>query len=284
MHGIYWLASYPKSGNTWLRVFLENLRKKTNVPADINELKNGHIASSRVWLDDVLGFDCAELSHTEIERLRPQIYDWSSHTEGIGYHKIHDAYQITEDGLPIIGKESTLGAIYIVRNPLDIAASLANHNSTSIDQAIEQMGSESYSLNHSLKRIGNQVKQRLNTWSKHVASWVDAPNLNCLTIRYEDMLAHPIVTFTQVSTFLNLSRNPVEILQAIEFSSFQELAKQEREKEFKEAPAKMGRFFRNGIADGWRSELTNSQVERIISDHGPMMQRFGYLSNQKKPM
>ncbi len=77
MSGIYWLASYPKSGNTWLRSFLSNLQQDGDAPADINELATGTIASARDWLDEALGFDSADLSADEIDRLRPAVYRWS---------------------------------------------------------------------------------------------------------------------------------------------------------------------------------------------------------------
>ena len=38
MAGIIWLASYPKSGNTWLRAFLHNLLRDPGRPYDINKL------------------------------------------------------------------------------------------------------------------------------------------------------------------------------------------------------------------------------------------------------
>ena len=72
--GIYWLASYPKSGNTWMRLFLHNLREGGERPADINRIALDDIASSRRWLDEVLGFDTSELTHREVERLRPSVY------------------------------------------------------------------------------------------------------------------------------------------------------------------------------------------------------------------
>lgn len=108
MSDIYWLASYPKSGNTWFRTFLSNLQQNGDSPADINELDTGNIASSRGWLDNVLGFDTAELNADEIDRLRPFVYQWSKQNAEIAYHKIHDAYAYTTDGLPLVGR-SDLG-------------------------------------------------------------------------------------------------------------------------------------------------------------------------------
>ena len=40
MGKILWLASYPRSGNTWLRAFLHNLFRNSAEPYDINRLQD----------------------------------------------------------------------------------------------------------------------------------------------------------------------------------------------------------------------------------------------------
>ena len=44
---IVWLASYPKSGNTWTRAFLTAYLGDEDQAVDINDLEGGPIASSR---------------------------------------------------------------------------------------------------------------------------------------------------------------------------------------------------------------------------------------------
>ena len=282
--GIYWLASYPKSGNTWFRTFLRNLQEDGDTPVDINDLSTGNIASSREWLDEVLGFDTAELDPDEVDRLRPEVYRWSLKDDGIGYHKIHDAYTFTREGDPLVSREATLGALYILRNPLDVAPSYANHNRSSIDDAITRMGDSDHALCKSRKSLPNQVRQRLLNWSNHVLSWVDVPDLKCHVIRYEDMLHNPIPTFTEAVRFLRLPDDPVRIEKAIRFSDFRELARQEEEKGFRERPPTTERFFRQGKSGDWRDKLTRDQAARVILHHGPVMRRFGYLDAHGQPV
>ncbi len=284
MGGIYWLASYPKSGNTWFRTFLRNLMADSDTPADINDLSTGSIASGRGWLDEVLGFDTAELDPDEVDRLRPAVYRWALKDEEIGYHKIHDAYTLTTSGEPLVSREGTLGALYILRNPLDVAPSYANHNRSSIDDAIMRMGQHQHALCKSRKSLPNQTRQKLLTWSEHVLSWVDAPNLNCLVMRYEDMKANPIKSFTEAAAFLQLPTEPARIEKAIRFSDFKELARQEAEKGFREKPPKVESFFRQGTTGDWRNKLTPEQVAQIIADHGEVMRRFGYVDSDGQPL
>lgn len=284
MGGIYWLASYPKSGNTWFRTFLRNLVDGGNAPVDINELTTGSIASARGWLDEVLGFDTAELDLDEVDRLRPAVYRWSLKDEACGYHKIHDAYTYTADGEPLVSQEATLGALYIVRNPLDVAPSYANHNQCTLDQAITSMGDHSHSLSRTRRGMQGQVRQQLLSWSDHVLSWVDAPDLNCHVMRYEDMLAQPEKTFAQAAQFLGLVHTSESLEKAIRFSDFKELSRQEAEKGFKERPAKSQAFFRQGKSGDWRDKLNQTQIDRIVADHGAVMRRFGYLDATGQPI
>lgn len=284
MSGIYWLASYPKSGNTWFRSFLFNLQQDGDAPADINDLATGRIASARGWLDEVLGFDTAELKPDEVDRLRPAVYRWALHNAEVGHHKIHDAYTLTQDGEPLVSREATLGALYIVRNPLDVAPSAANHWHLSLDETIARMGQHDMALARTHKGLPDQVRQKLLSWSQHVLSWVDAPGLNQLVIRYEDMLAEPMATFTQAARFLQLPTEPARVKKSVRFSDFKVLSQQEAEKGFRERPGKAERFFRQGKSGGWRDRLTSTQVARIVADHGVVMRRFGYLDEAGNPL
>jgi hypothetical protein len=278
MGGIYWLASYPKSGNTWFRAFLRNLQEDGDAPVDINELQTGTIASARGWLDEVLGFDTAELTSDEVERLRPAVYCWSAeHDEDIGYHKIHDAYTLTRDGEPVVSREATLGALYIIRNPIDVAPSAANHWHCSLEDAVENLCRPGLAFCKTRRALPDQVRQRMGSWSEHVLSWVDAPGLNVEVVRYEDMLARPQETFTRAARFLQLPDDPERIAKAIRFSDFHELARQEAEKGFNERPHHTQKFFRQGQSGEGRQRLTREQIERVAQTHAEVMRRFGYL-------
>lgn len=281
--GIYWLASYPKSGNTWFRIFLANLMNDYEKPLDINQINTGAIASARCWVDQVLGFDSSDLSMDELDWLRPSIYSWhAEHIDHIGHHKIHDAYTYvtnpaSQSREPLIPLDGCLGAIYFIRNPLDVAISFANHSNCSIDKAIEYMGDERYAFCKSTSRQHNQLRQWLLSWSLHVQSWATAKNLNLLILRYEDMLLDSVATFKRAVEFLNLDYTTTEIERALEQSNIKTLQQMEQDIGFREKPAKMARFFRKGVVDDWKTTLTAAQIARVIADHSQVMGDFGYL-------
>src|SRR6056300_989710 len=134
---LFWLASYPKSGNTWTRAFIANLLNEDPDPVDINELNTGAIASGREWVQAAFDFDIDELTHDEVDQLRPHAYRWlSDRAANYEYHKTHDAFSyVDEEGrLPLFPPEATAGALVIVRNPLDVAVSFAHHNASTIDK------------------------------------------------------------------------------------------------------------------------------------------------------
>ncbi|HFD11890.1 MAG TPA: sulfotransferase domain-containing protein [Crenotrichaceae bacterium] len=283
--GIFWLASYPKSGNTWMRLFIANLNGEEEEAVDINELYTGSIASGRGWIDDVLGFDIGALSHDEIDQLRPDVYRWSAEqAESLEYHKIHDAYTTLADGRQLIPANATYGVLYLLRNPLDVAISFAHHSNCSIDKAIDNMSNPQFAFCGGTKRLNNQLRQWLLSWSDHVISWVDAAQINRLVVRYEDMVNHPMTTFSKVAGFLELATDENSITQALEHCTIKKLQEQEQEKGFKEKMATSANFFRKGKVGDWQETLSETQIQRIVTDHCQVMQRFGYLDSQGQPL
>lgn len=274
--GIWWLASYPKSGNTWTRAFLANLLAESTEPVDINALSTGAIASSREWVQDALGFDISELNHDEVDTLRPAAYRWLAANQETDYHKIHDAYSYLPDGSPLIPVEATRGAVCIIRNPLDVVPSYANHSSIDLETAVKCLCDPAHAFCKSTRRQVNQLRQKLFTWSQHVESWLDADILK-LIVRYEDLKADPLKEFTAITRFLELEHSEAAIATAVELARFENLRRQEDEKGFVEKAPKVKNFFRKGTVGGWRTELTEDQVRRVIEANRPAMLRLGYL-------
>jgi hypothetical protein len=275
--GIYWLASYPKSGNTWFRLFMQNFQADAEQPVQINDLIAEPIASGHRWMSEVLGFNSADLSHDEADRLRPRVYEWSLHDEVPSYHKVHDAWTYLRNGEPLLSAKSTRGILYIVRNPFDVAISLASNTACSIDQAIEDMANPRFSLCYKQGRRELQLRQWLFTWSQHVASYLDAPNIQLELLRYEDMKKNPLPNFMRAAKFLQLEHSEEKINKAIAFCDIAVLQQQELQASFRERFSNAENFFRKGIVGDWQEQLSESQLQRIMDFHGPMMQRLGYL-------
>ena len=279
---IVWLSSYPKSGNTWTRVFLANLFLNPDKPVDINTLPNFTFGEHRgEYYEKFSGKKLSELSDEEINQLRPAVqrHIASASRQQTLFVKTHSA--VTHlDGVPTILPEVTDGAIYIVRNPLDVAVSYAHHLAITFDEAVDAMGVSS----NRLATVDNFAFQLLGSWTDHVRSWLTAPGLRPHVMRYEDMLTRPELAFGSLVKFLRLPENPARLRKAIQFSSFKTLSAQESERGFIEASKKAERFFRQGKSAVWQTTLTSAQIDKIVRDHGEFMTKFGYLKKDGTPV
>jgi hypothetical protein len=287
MNRINWLASYPKSGNTWMRVFFTNLLRNGAAPAHINRLVFTVMASDRYLFDTAVGFAAGDLTHDEVDLLRPEVYlYYARHAQKPFFCKVHDAYTFVRNKRPLFPPEATAGAIYLIRNPLDVCVSYAHHSGNSnCDAIIDGMEDPTYAMLSEHDRLDpGQLRQRLLTWSDHVLSWVNAPNLRVHVIRYEDMKARPVETFSGAAAFAGMTQDRAKIERALAFSSMEELQRQESEHGFTGALAPDRTFFRKGTVGSWREVLTDSQVARIIKAHREVMLRFGYLTEAGEPV
>lgn len=284
MGGIVWLASYPKSGNTWFRAFISSLLNDESEDISINKMKTDGIFSSRQILDFMTGIESSNLTADEIDRLRPAVFNYlSQNAKRALFVKVHDAYTYLDDGTPLLGTAGAK-AIYIMRNPLDVAVSFANHASKDFDHIIERMGAPAFAFCRSRNSLPNQTRQKLLTWSMHVESWSRAAELPVHIVRYEDMKADPVATFAGALRFIGFVCTDEQIMRAIEASRFEKLKAEEDRKGFKEKPYKTASFFRAGRVGDWRNHLSEAQRDRIITDHGPIMKKYGYLDGQGNPV
>lgn len=276
MGNILWIASYPKSGNTWVRAFLENYLQNSDRAVDINSLHQVSTAESYAhrfekYLKD--GQKTTDLSVEEICALRPMVQQEIAQQAGSTvFVKTHNYYGDFE-GYPLHNASVTASAIYIVRNPLDVTLSMSNYFNYSIDETIDYMAEEMTGTPNEKEN----VPQIITSWSMHVESWTREENPALLVLRYEDLLADPRKAFRKVESFLNLRKDPVRLKNAIRHSSFDQLKAQERKRGFVEKHEISNAFFRHGRKNQWRETLSDAQVQRIIDNHRVQMERFKYI-------
>ena len=176
--GLTWLASYPKSGNTWTRAFLANYLGRAEAgPADINHLGAGPIASDRAMFDEVVGVEAACLRPDEVLALRPEVYRFLARQAAQAgkplFIKAHDAWQRLPTGQGLFPADATRAVIYIVRNPLDVAVSLAHHSGQPVAATVARLCDAGQTLGDPPGDVARQLPQQLGSWSQHVCSWLD---------------------------------------------------------------------------------------------------------------
>ncbi len=276
MGNIIWLASYPKSGNTWMRAFLFNLFCNTREAMDINQIGGGDLITSESllrWYKPLDPRPPATWTADDIARMRPRAQQAiAGSVEGTVFCKNH-AVLTTSRGLPTINMQVTSGGLVVVRNPLDIVVSLSDFLGKTIDDAITIMATENYEL--PANDVG--VSELFGSWSQNVASWTSKPSPQLHVVRYEDLLAKPEQAFGGVISFLGLSPPDWRVETAIRNASFKVLSAQEKEHGFAERSPHQKHFFRSGKAGGWHQKLSKKQVDRIVADHRDQMSRFDYV-------
>lgn len=270
---LWWLASYPKSGNTWVRMFLNAYA--TGFPADMN-------SAFQLAMGDI--------NKNVLQLLFPRPLDTISNAEQFMYHpamlltmlhlntskdvilKTHNAKCKVED-IPTIPPGFTGGAVYIIRDPRDLVLSLATHFDISLKEAVKFM--------NNIKQGGELPKSKLIhillTWSMHVITWTEKnEDVPTTIIKYEDMLDHPEESFEKILkafTFTDINKDRFKF--ALEATNFKKLREQEDERGFREK-AGGERFFNFGTHGHWKEKLPHQHVKQIEKDHGEIMQKFGY--------
>ena len=278
MGGLIWLASYPKSGNTWLRAFLAALLSPQG-PAgfDLGGLRGFNIqASSYECYRPFTDKPPRELSLQDLAELRPRAQRFMTEARPDSVFVKTHACLGESCGVPLISMDCTAGGIYVVRNPLDVAVSTMSYFKLDLDAAITAIGNRGRATepNDSL------VLEPISSWSVNVDSWTRVPHPQLHVVRYEDMLDKPKEVFGGIASFLGISPSEARLEAAIEATAFERLQRQEARQGFRERSEHQELFFRRGSRDQWREAMSPAQVQRVLDDHGETMARFGYLPEE----
>lgn len=274
---ITWLASYAKSGNTWVRLFLSRILLGDGWDMDRAQALIPHMLSvvqpRRDWgdvdlTDAAVAREVAEMWIPIQRRIRDSGKYLHRNTTLL---KTHNAF-VTLEGRAFSDAEQSEKAVYIVRDPRDVLLSLSHH----IDQPVEDC------LNGLLNPFAmvlpdkDFVPEFWGDWAAHYRSWRDFNLGPRLVLRYEDLLASPATTFRALLAFLDWPDEDAEIDAAIDAVLFDKLQKAEAEKGFVEAPRDR-KFFRRGVAGGWRDHPRQDFFRRIEDAFGDEMTALGYL-------
>ncbi len=278
MNRIVWLASFPKSGNTWLRLLLADYFDSDPHDAiDLDQFRFGRLASARLIFDEWSVVESSDLTDTEAGLMRPDVYRaLAASAREFVFLKTHQAWSRNSINEPLFPADATAAVIYAVRNPLDVAASLAPHMNISLSEAVALMGNDTFAIGTFGSAKRTHFPERIMSWSSHVRSWLDESGLPIIVVRYEDLRTDTARVFARVIRALEVSPDPVRIDRAVELTAFDRLQQQERQGGFAERHSETDLFFRGGrIGDG-RRVLSDADRLRLLDEHGPTMQRLGY--------
>lgn len=272
--GAIWLASYPKSGNTWLRCLLDAYYSDGKL--DINDMRTATSDSGATLLQAVSPVPLANLSLDMQMLLRPAgVLTFLSHHGPRPWVKTHSA-NIIPDGLcPMIPAELTHKALYVVRDPRSVLLSFAKFYKLDTEAAVEAMED----LGFVVGGYGDFAPVMVSSWSNHVASWTSEKRFPVHCIKYEDLMVDAGKELTEALEFLEIEVDPARVARAVEAAELSRLRKQEEDNGFEEAQE--GKEFFTSGGTRWQDELGPKWAKQIEQYHEPVMKAIGYIEEQK---
>ncbi len=275
MYKNIFLASYPKSGNTWLRSIIGNFYN-FDKEFSLNDLKSIPLLSikkhfsefnNKVYINNnELHFDWISQNIIQCQNL---LNNKSNH---LNIFKTHSARHKN-----FTNETVNAGFIYILRDPRDIVVSFKNFTGNSLDQIIDEL-----LFQKQLMINTNGAKELLSTWELNVQSWLNYNSVPRLIIKYEDLKLNPKRIILNIKEFLNkihrlnINLRDQDIDKIIDNTNFNNLKKLEDKNGFDEA-TKHSKFFRSGTSNQWKDILSNSQAKLIEKNLKSLMRYFNYI-------
>jgi hypothetical protein len=272
---IFWLSSYPKSGNTWVRTFLANYL-----------YNNGHEDIFKIMTKILLfphkNFFKKIVNDKDILDNPSSIFQFfikaqEEYNKDKKLHilKTHNFWG-SVNGHNFSDVKNTCGAIYIVRDPRSIAVSFAHHAKISFGESIDLL------LDEKRYGVGNgHYYEARSSWKGHLLSWLGSP-IPKKILRYEDLKSKPFDNFKSILEFINkllhkkIIINDQKIKRITDLCSFESLKKYEEKQGFPEK-LKNEKFFRKGQNDEWKEVLSNNEIKKIEESFKSEMKIFQYI-------
>ena len=283
---IIWLASYPKSGNTWVRSFITSLLYNENNEANLKDLIHIQQYPLRSHFTNLVSDidNLGELSSNWI--LSQKIINQDNK---IKFFKTHHAFCKFNNSFFTNG-EVSLGTVHIVRDPRNVISSILYHFSKkNYEEAREFLFDERRVIGKKFDpkdpNVNKNIFTVLGSWKNHYLSWKEFKK-NYLLIKYEDLLSNPQAEFHKLSEYLskhlNVKFENDKINHAIKSNSFENLKKLEKENGFIEAindkeTGEKKRFFNLGPENDWKKLLNIKLKEDIEKEFKTEMRELGYI-------
>ena len=280
---IIWLASYPKSGNTYVRSFLSAYYFSKDGEFDFNQIAN------------IKQFPDSEFFNQKVDSVLEASKQWMPTqrkiiaNKKIKFFKTHNLIGNYKGNI-FTSNETSLGAIYIVRDPRNVFTSIKNHFSYDDEKALQMI----LDRKSTLMSKGYETFSYIGSWASNYLSWLKYKNFRRLFIKYEDLLENKYETFRDIIVFSNTLMNRSEgvdklkLEKAIETTNFNVLKNKEVKETFNSSDIgfknwrnlhseNKNLFFNLGPENKWEKNLDKKIKEDIEINFNEEMKNLKYL-------
>ena len=279
---IIWIASYPKSGNTWIRAMLSAYFYANDGNFFFELLDNiKEFPKHSEYLNKIsAGKNLVEIAKEWIPA--QAILNLKLRTPTI-FLKTHSAI-CSIDGSDFTDEKNTLAALYIVRDPRNVVSSLSNHFNLSIEKSLELMVDKNKTISNPANENKNIGLTVLSNWKTNYQSWRDWKAVKVKIIKYEDLISSPKKIFIDIlnffKEFMKIEFNENKIKKVLQSTDFEKLKLLEQKHGFKESAAMSDQsksFFNLGPHNDWRNLLDKKTSEKICEYFENEMKELGYI-------
>ena len=279
---ISWIASYPKSGNTFIRSFLASYFFSDTGKFDFDLLYN------------ILQFPSLKFSKTDLFSKKDAAQNWIYNQNFFfnnkdTFLKTHNTL-IEFEGYKFTSPKQTKGAIYIVRDPRNVVLSMSHHYSLTYEESFEKMINNEASLLEKTFNNDHSNFTFLGSWSNHYKSWRDNNEFKVLFLKYEDFEENAEKEFKKILSFIYELKNEKFIINDKKFSNalkstnFTNLKNKENIYGFEESiysdKGKKLNFFNFGFQNKWQKKLPHDIVKKINLSLKNEIIELGYNINE----
>ena len=282
---IIWIASYPRSGSTWVRALIstylssekenkvfENIKKITNFP-NINQFK-GIFEINEFSKEELEDKKKKDIKKFEISKHWINAQKKINFNKKITFLKTHN-FGGSLEGNDFTNTENTSGVIYIVRDPRSVAVSNAYHNNISFNQSVDDLLDEKIFATND----GNLLEFR-SSWKVNYLSWKNRTYPK-LILKYEDLHSDTFQNVKKILNFINNFQktdiNDARVKQTLDLCNIKNLSKLEKTQGFPEKLPNEEKFFRIGSIDEWKYKLEEHQIKKIEEAFYKEMKELKYL-------
>ena len=289
---IIWLASYPKSGNTWLRAMLHQIiinktEKEKNWLSSLHKLVDTYPK-----IQHFKDLNNSLIQENDFKNKNKIIKNWDKSQKRLNSdkklkilktHNMLCSIEIERQKFSFTNEENTLGVIHIVRDPRNVITSLKNHFFLkTYSEALDAIKGENKWGGEFEK---NQVPHLISSWEHHFESWALFPK-NYILFKYEDILDNPkkeinrLIEYLQ--KFIKIDLNEQKIDQIIKDTDFKNLKNLEKEGYFLESAINIktndkATFFNLGPKNDYKKILNKEVQFEIEKKFQNTMKKLNYL-------